>query len=86
MEVMSNMFSRRHMTAEPLNLSRVAKEAKVEHWLEVMEYNAQERAKRSAAQQLAVLDKRLGKGVGAKRERKRLNEVVAKKVAKKGKK
>lgn len=33
---------------------------------------AEERKKRSAREQLALLDQRLGKGVGAVRERKRL--------------
>jgi hypothetical protein len=33
---------------------------------------AEERAKRSAAQQIAILDDRLGKGVGAKKEREQL--------------
>ncbi len=39
---------------------------------------AEERAKRSAAQQIAILDQRLGKGVGAKKERERLGKEAEK--------
>lgn len=37
-----------------------------------------ERANRSAKQQLALLDKRLGKGKGAKKERARLQKEISK--------
>lgn len=37
---------------------------------------AEVRASRSPAQQLAELDRRLGKGVGAKRERERLSRKI----------
>jgi hypothetical protein len=40
----------------------------------MVERLAAERAKRSNKEQLAVLDARLGKGQGAKKERARLNE------------
>lgn len=40
-----------------------------------------QRASRTNEQQLALLDKRLGKNQGAKRERDRLNGIVKEKVA-----
>lgn len=40
------------------------------------EENAKKRANRSAKQQLEELDFRLGKGIGAKRERDRLNTAI----------
>lgn len=41
---------------------------------EIRESNAKQRAARTNQQQLAELDRRLGVGVGAKKERKRLSE------------
>lgn len=40
------------------------------------EINAEERAKRSPQAQIAVLDQRLGKGVGASKERARLTAQI----------
>ena len=44
---------------------------------EVAERNAMERAKRTPQQQLDLLDNRLGKDIGAVRERKRLKKLLA---------
>lgn len=81
------MFSRRHMTAEAHIAAQHAREERVNRWLEVMATNEAERAKRTDAQQLALLDKRLGKGKGAKKERARLvARIEAKKAKKKARK
>ena len=45
--------------------------------LEVVEENKSTRAKRSPQQQLDLLDERLGHGLGAGRERKRLQKLLA---------
>jgi hypothetical protein len=44
--------------------------------LEVAEENVKARAKRTPQQQLDLLDKRLGEGLGAGRERKHLQELL----------
>ena len=44
---------------------------------EVVEENTKERAKRSPQQQLDLLDERLGIGIGAVRERKHLQKLLA---------
>jgi len=43
---------------------------------EVAEENTKERAKRTPQQQLDLLDKRLGTGIGAVRERKHLQKLL----------
>ena len=43
---------------------------------QVIEENAKERATRTPQQQLDLLDKRLGKGIGAMRERKHLQKLL----------
>lgn len=76
-------FSRRHKTAEAHNEARAKRDTRVAQWEATMRENEQERAKRSPSQQLALLDKRLGKGRGAKKERARLKLQIEKKGRKK---
>ena len=66
-------FSRRHMDSEP---NREAREAYQNRQLrKEREHNEriEERSKRSNEEQIALLDARLGVGVGAVKERARLN-------------
>ena len=81
--VTKGWFSRRNATSEKYLDSREAQEDRVQDWLECMAENAKARAKRSPKQQLALLDKRLGKGKGAVKERKRLNSQLEGKKSKK---
>lgn len=64
-------FSDGHANAK--NLTRQRREKK----LMTAQINAENRAKRSPAQQLAELDARLGKGMGATKERARLAAMMA---------
>ena len=65
-------FSRRHATSEAHLLSVENKRAREAKWRATMYSFEAERANRSPSEQLKVLDQRLGKGKGAKKERKRL--------------
>lgn len=65
-------FSRRHLTAEALINSRREREECEGQWEATIRNNAVARSKRSPAQQIAVLDKRLGVAQGAVKERGRL--------------
>jgi hypothetical protein len=65
-------FSRRQATSAGLIAYREDKQDRLHDWAATMAENRKARAKRSAAQQIALLDKRLGKGKGAVKERKRL--------------
>ncbi len=69
---------------------RDQREDKQRRQWELAVYNYEQRLKRSAGNQLQVLDKRLGVGVGARKERKRLlgrrtEEVSPKRVESGGK-
>lgn len=65
-------FSRRYRTSAEHLVAQAKKEARVSLWAEGIEVRAQERAERSPLQQITLLNKRLGAGQGAKKERHRL--------------
>lgn len=65
-------FSRKYKTREGLDRYRAEQLQRENDFWDTIEQNKKERAKRSPQQQLALLDERLGKGMGAKKERKRL--------------
>lgn len=67
-----NWFSRRYPTAEQHMAAVQAKQEAEADYFRRMDERVKARAKRSPSQQLAMLDQRLGKGKGAKRERARL--------------
>ena len=69
-------FSRRHRTSEAHLTAQHAKEERIAKWDDTIHYNAQDRAKRSPQQQLDELDARLGKEIGAKKERKALKAQI----------
>lgn len=73
-------FSRRHATNEAYREASATYLA--EHGVEARERKADEREKirdaRSPKEQLAVLDKRLGSGKGARKERARLQALIDK--------
>lgn len=71
-------FSRRYQTAEKHIEAQQKREAKVEAYFARFNERVQARANRTPAQQIAMLDQRLGKGKGAKRERARLEALIKK--------
>ena len=74
----SKWFSRRHPTAEAHIAAQHRKEAEEQEYWERVAARIAERAKRTPAQQIAVLDKRLGKNKGARKERARLATLMEK--------
>lgn len=65
-------YSRKHQNGRAHMEARQEEEARIYEREKVLEDNRKARKARSPQQQINVLDKRLGKGVGAKKERKRL--------------
>jgi len=69
-------FSRRHKTAEAHIAAQRERERKEQEQDQMHRRIEVARANRSPAEQLATLDKRLGKGKGAKKERARLKAAI----------
>lgn len=63
-------------TTEGEAKSRELRRLREEEKIELREYNQQMRRRRSPEQQLAVLDSRLGKGIGAEHERMKLKQQI----------
>lgn len=71
-------YSRRYQTAERHIRAEQARQAKVEAYFARLNERIEARANRTPAEQIAVLDQRLGNGKGAKRERARLQAQLRK--------
>ena len=69
-------FSRRHETSEAHGVAHRAREERVLAKANGVEERAAARALRTPVQQIAELNRRLGNGVGAKKERERLAKIV----------
>ncbi len=70
--------SRRNQTSEAYEESYRARMDRESLMFETIEENKKARASRTSAQQLTLLDERLGVGIGAKKERKKLSELILK--------
>ena len=75
-------FSRQHQTGEAFEAYQADKEADEQAFWRIVSDNKKARAKRGDAGQLKMLDGLFGKGKGAKKERKRLNDRISKAKAK----
>lgn len=72
-----NWFSRDHQTSEAHLQASRAREERDRKKFFGPEERAKVRAERTPQEQLAVLDARLGVGIGAKKERARLGKMIA---------
>ena len=72
-------FSRRHKTAEAHNAVIAEREETEANYEYDLEERVQARLLRSPEEQLILLNKRLGEGVGARKERKRLKVQITEK-------
>jgi hypothetical protein len=71
-----NSLSQSPQTRERIANARSRQRAKKDASLQLWRENRAKRARRSPQQQLTELDDRIGKGIGAARERKRLQEQI----------